>query len=73
MFSLLNGLWEHLDIDDITEENVPYEMITVPDSEDPYGGQSCICSCHEIEDDAAFKARTQHCVHCGKKVCLNNY
>lgn len=57
-------------MDALTEENTPYEMITVPDSEDPYGGPGCKCSCHETEDDHAFKVRAQHCVPCGRKVCL---
>lgn len=56
-------------MDAVTEENCPYEMITVPDSEDPYGGLSCICTCHDTEDPS-FKARAQHCVPCGRKVCL---
>lgn len=44
-----------------------YETIVVPNTEDPYGGSHCICTCHNVEN-LRFKSRTQHCKKCGLKV-----
>lgn len=71
-FSLLNGTWEELDMDTVTEENCAYETITVPDLEDPYGGPTCICSCHSSEI-TSYKGRARHCLSCGKRVRFNHF
>lgn len=50
-------------------ENEPYETITLPESEDPYGGPNCICDCHKTEDEV-YSNRNRHCIPCGTKVTL---
>ncbi|KAI4468523.1 yy1 associated protein-related [Holotrichia oblita] len=67
--SLLNGTWENIEVGkDSTFNNKEdvYETIIVPEVEDPYGGPNCICSCHNVEDQA-FKSRSRHCIPCGTK------
>ncbi|KAK9701167.1 Myb-like DNA-binding domain [Popillia japonica] len=67
--SLLNGTWENIEVGKDstfnTKEDV-YETIVVPEVDDPYGGPNCICSCHNVEDQA-FKSRSRHCIPCGTK------
>lgn len=43
------------------------ETVVLPDTEDPYGGANCVCSCHDVENPK-FKSRSQHCKDCGLKV-----
>jgi hypothetical protein len=43
------------------------ETVVLPDTEDPYGGPTCICTCHNVENPQ-FNSRTQHCKKCGLKV-----
>ncbi|KRT82144.1 hypothetical protein AMK59_3771 [Oryctes borbonicus] len=67
--SLLNGTWENVEVGKNTTFNTKedvYETIVVPEVEDPYGGPNCICTCHNVEDQA-FKSRSRHCVPCGTK------
>ncbi|XP_018333346.1 uncharacterized protein LOC108742578 [Agrilus planipennis] len=65
--SLLQGPFENIDLSvDIKNENEIYENITLPDSEDPYGGPKCICKCHESEN-ILYKTRSRHCIPCGTK------
>lgn len=65
--SLLN-VWENIQCDEENDgENEPSETITLPESEDPYGGPNCICSCHQ-NDDEMYSSRTRHCIPCGTKV-----
>ncbi|XP_017777244.1 PREDICTED: uncharacterized protein LOC108563156 [Nicrophorus vespilloides] len=59
---LMRGSWEKMEM---TNDD-HYEMITIPDVEDPYGGPTCICQCHNVEDQI-FKSRSKHCVPCGTK------
>jgi hypothetical protein len=42
------------------------ETVVLPDTEDPYGGPTCICTCHNVENPQ-FNSRTQHCKKCGLK------
>ncbi|XP_044264202.1 uncharacterized protein LOC123011021 [Tribolium madens] len=42
------------------------ETVVLPDMDDPYGGSSCICSCHN-DENLQFKTRSQHCKNCGLK------
>ncbi|KAJ8976865.1 hypothetical protein NQ317_014260 [Molorchus minor] len=66
--SLLEGPYETIDINkemSKTEDEI-YETITVPNIEDKYGGPSCICNCHQIEDPE-FKSRYRHCIRCGTR------
>lgn len=73
IFSLLNGPYETISIcndnENKSDNGEVFETITIPDYEDPYGGPHCICNCHNTEDQI-FKSRQQHCIPCGKKVCL---
>lgn len=66
----MNGTWENIEVGKDstfnTKEDV-YETIVVPEVDDPYGGPNCICSCHNVEDQA-FKSRSRHCIPCGTKV-----
>ncbi|XP_019876830.1 uncharacterized protein LOC109604740 isoform X2 [Aethina tumida] len=67
--SLLQGDYEQIDIRaemSRTDSEILSENITIPDGEDVYGGSSCICSCHKIEDPE-FKSRHRHCIPCGIK------
>lgn len=68
-FSLLEGFYENIDLKKelSTPDDEAYETMTLPDTEDKYGGQSCICNCHHIEDPE-FKSRFRHCIRCGTKV-----
>ncbi|XP_008195801.2 uncharacterized protein mute [Tribolium castaneum] len=42
------------------------ETVVFPDTDDPYGGHSCVCTCHNGEN-LQFKTRSQHCNNCGLK------
>ncbi|XP_072389073.1 uncharacterized protein mute isoform X1 [Diabrotica undecimpunctata] len=67
--SLMEGPYEVIDVNKelaANDDEEPFETITVPDVEDRYGGITCICSCHEIED-VEFKSRIRHCSRCGTK------
>ncbi|XP_028155473.1 uncharacterized protein LOC114349332 isoform X2 [Diabrotica virgifera virgifera] len=67
--SLMEGPYEVIDVNKelaTNDDEEPFETITVPDVEDKYGGITCICSCHEIED-VEFKSRIRHCSRCGTK------
>ncbi|XP_056646341.1 uncharacterized protein LOC130451386 isoform X1 [Diorhabda sublineata] len=67
--SLLEGPSEVFDINKELSQSAddePCEIFTVPDAEDKYGGNSCICNCHRIED-AEFKSKFRHCSKCGIK------
>lgn len=66
----MQGDYEQIDIRSEmsrTDSEILSENITIPDGEDVYGGSSCICSCHRIEDPE-FKSRHRHCIPCGIKV-----
>lgn len=73
---LLNGPSETLPLSKGTDTNPAkgissedlFEIVTIPDVEDPYGGTNCICDCHSIHLDEAFKTRQKHCIPCGTKV-----
>ena len=64
---LLSNSWETIEMG---KDDTNYEQITLPDTEDPYGGVTCICTCHNV-DNEEFKARTRHCTSCGVKVRHN--
>ncbi|KAJ8942700.1 hypothetical protein NQ318_023432 [Aromia moschata] len=67
--SLLEGPYETIDVSkelSRPDDEEIFETITVPDVEDKYGGPSCICNCHQIEDPE-FKSRYRHCIRCGTK------
>lgn len=63
------NVWENVQCDEenLSEEKEPYESITLPDTEDPYGGPNCICGCHKNEDEM-YASRARHCIPCGTKV-----
>lgn len=67
--SLLEGPYETIDLSKELarphNEDV-YETFVVPNTEDKYGGQNCICHCHRIED-TEYKSRSKHCTACGLK------
>lgn len=45
------------------------ETVILPDTEDPYGGASCICACHIADSTQThFHTRSLHCSKCGLKV-----
>lgn len=51
-----------------------YENIELPVStpqEDPYGGDSCKCDCHNLVDDSKAKGTNEHCASCGTRVNQN--
>ncbi|GJQ82884.1 hypothetical protein Trydic_g19327, partial [Trypoxylus dichotomus] len=67
--SLLNGTWENVEVgkdNTFNSKEDVYETIIVPEVEDPFGGPNCICTCHNVEDQA-FKSRSRHCIPCGTK------
>ncbi|CAH1164288.1 unnamed protein product [Phaedon cochleariae] len=67
--SLLEGPYETIDIAKEMSKSMDeeeFETVTVPDVEDKYGGPTCICTCHEIEDPE-FQSRYRHCFKCGTK------
>ncbi|XP_067001212.2 GON-4-like protein [Anabrus simplex] len=43
-----------------------FETVEVPDQKDMYGGDQCLCVCHETGDDK-YRRRAVHCVSCGTK------
>ncbi|XP_050305463.1 GON-4-like protein [Anthonomus grandis grandis] len=67
--SLLSGPYETIDINKELarpEGEEIFETFAVPNDEDKYGGQNCICHCHRIEDKE-YKSRAKHCANCGLK------
>ncbi|CAH1126559.1 unnamed protein product [Ceutorhynchus assimilis] len=67
--SLLEGPYETIDINKEMarpDNEELYETFVVPNTEDKYGGQNCICHCHKIEDNE-YKSRYKHCNTCGLK------
>ncbi|KAG5897288.1 hypothetical protein JTB14_011454 [Gonioctena quinquepunctata] len=67
--SLMEGPYEDMDITKEMSKNddeESCETITVPNVEDRYGGSSCICACHEIED-SEYQSRYRHCIRCGTR------
>ncbi|KAH1007204.1 hypothetical protein HUJ04_004470 [Dendroctonus ponderosae] len=67
--SLLEGPYETIDINKELarpDNEEMYETFVVPNTEDKYGGQNCICHCHRIEDNE-YKSRFKHCNSCGLK------
>ncbi|XP_066142962.1 uncharacterized protein mute isoform X1 [Euwallacea fornicatus] len=67
--SLLDGHYETIDINKELarpDNEQIYETFVVPNTEDKYGGQNCICHCHKIEDNE-YKSRYKHCNSCGLK------
>ncbi|CAG9863585.1 unnamed protein product [Phyllotreta striolata] len=67
--SLLEGPYETIDVNKELArppDEESFETIIVPDIPDKYGGMTCICSCHEIEDEE-YKSRYRHCTRCGAK------
>ncbi|KAL1513123.1 hypothetical protein ABEB36_002583 [Hypothenemus hampei] len=67
--SLLEGPYEKIDVNkelSRPENENFYDTFVVPNTEDKYGGQNCICHCHKIEDKE-YKSRYKHCNLCGLK------
>ncbi|XP_060537250.1 uncharacterized protein LOC132708723 isoform X2 [Cylas formicarius] len=65
--SLLQGPYETININkELTrgDDEELYEKIVVPNTEEKYGGISCDCHCHKIEDNE-YKCRYKHCISCG--------
>jgi len=48
-----------------------FERVELPVLPDPYGGDTCICTCHESENEK-FRNRSQHCIPCSTKVGKNS-
>lgn len=47
-------------------EDEQMETLIVPDQEDKYGSDTCICSCHNSTKQK-YRSRIHHCVPCGTK------
>lgn len=58
--------FERLDFDKIDNSDM-FENIVIPEeNDDRYGGDNCICNCHESEE-IKYKTRYLHCIPCGVK------
>lgn len=58
--------FERIDFDKMDASNM-YDNIVIPEvHDDPYGGDNCICNCHDSED-VKYKTRYLHCIPCGMK------
>lgn len=72
LFSLMPE-FEYVDLGDADNEQVSeedmFETLTVPDQQDAYGGDNCVCMCHNSHDDK-YHSRAVHCMSCGTRVSL---
>lgn len=70
VFSLMPE-FEYVDLGDVDNEQLNeedlFETLTIPDQQDAYGGDNCVCTCHNSHDDK-YHSRAEHCMSCGTRV-----